>query len=79
MTFFAVVISIMDCFKVYREIYILYGDIPPKEIYMLQHFMNNNFLKLNYQRLSTAAFLVVAVISFLIWLLLRLQNRFRPE
>ena len=75
MAFFAVVISIMNSFKMFREIYILYGEMPPKSIYMIQHFMNNNFRKLNYQRLATAAFLLAGVIVVIVWLFLRLQRR----
>lgn len=79
MTFFAFVISVMNCFKIYREIYVLYGDIPPKSIYMLQHFMNNNFYKLNYQRLCTAAFLMILGISVFILFYLKRQEHVRKE
>lgn len=75
MAFFALIIAIMNSFKIFREIHVMYGSFPPKSIYMLQHFMNNNFFKLNYQRLSAAAFLVAAVIFIIIWLFLKLQNR----
>ena len=70
MIFFTFILSIMNSFKAFREIYILYGAMPPKTIYMLQHFMNNNFTKLNYQRLTTAAFLLISVLLVLIVLFL---------
>lgn len=75
MAFFALIISIMNSFKIFREIHSLYGTNVPKNIYMLQHFMNNNFLKLNYQRLSSAAFLLATVIFILIWIFMKAQNR----
>lgn len=31
------------------------GDHPHESIYMLQHFMNNNFENMNFPRLSVAA------------------------
>jgi len=53
-------------FQIFREVYALYGVKPPQSLYLLQHFMNNNFYKLNYQRLSTAAFILIIVISVML-------------
>lgn len=64
--FFVTVISIVNAFKVFREAYLLAGDTPHSSIYMLQHFMNNNFFNLNYQRLSVAALTVFLVIFALL-------------
>jgi multiple sugar transport system permease protein len=79
MAFFAALIAVMNSFKIFREIYMLYGSDPPRSIYMLQHFMNNNFFKLNYQRLSAAAFLVVGVVIVLIFVYMRLRDRFAED
>lgn len=79
MAFFAIIISVMNSFKIFREIHALYGEQVPKSIYMLQHFMNNNFLKLNYQRLSSAAFLLTSAIFVLIWLFLKAQSKSMSE
>lgn len=59
-------VAIMNYFLMFRDIYALYGSNPPEELYMLQHFMNRNFYQLNYQHLSTAAFLTVLVMVILI-------------
>ncbi len=77
--FFVVIFSITNSFQMFREIYGLYGSYPPKTVYSLQHFMNNNFLKLNYQRLSTAAFILIIGISILISIFLNFQERFLEE
>lgn len=79
MLFFSVIIAVMNSFKTFREIYIFFGQNPPQTVYMLQHFMNNNFFKLNYQRLSTAAFLLTGVLFILIWVFLRWQNKFSKD
>ena len=42
---------------------------------MLQHFMNNNFQNLNYQRLSAAAFLIFLFIALLVGGLFLLKNK----
>ena len=73
--FFVVILSVINSFQIFREIYGFYGDIPPNTLYMLQHFMNNNFFKLNYQRLSTAAFIIVLSLSVLISVFLKYQNK----
>ncbi|WP_352419244.1 sugar ABC transporter permease [Proteiniborus sp.] len=73
--FFVVILSIVNSFLMFREVYALYGDAPPNTVYLLQYFMNNNFYKLNYQRLSTAAFILVMGISILIIAFLRFQEK----
>lgn len=79
MVFFVAVVSVMNSLKIFRESYALYADQPPDSVYMLQNFMNENFHHLNYQRLSTASLIVVAVLAAFIWLFLKLESRVRPE
>lgn len=74
--FFVFIISIINAFKVFREAYVLEGRYPDKNIYLLQHFMNNNFINLNYQRLSTAALVMFLVIYLLVFLLFRVEKSF---
>jgi len=74
--FFIFIISIINSFKVFREAYLLAGSYPHQDIYMLQHFMNNNFGNLNYQRLSTGAFMVVVLIAILVFFLFKFEDRF---
>ncbi len=74
-TFFILVISIINSFKSFREAYILFGEHPDQSIYMIQHFMNNNFQNLNYIRLSVGAILIFAVIFLLVLVMLRIRNR----
>lgn len=61
--FFVFIMGTVHSFQIFREVYALYGDNPPRSLYLLQYFLNNNFYKLNYQRLSTAAFILVIMIS----------------
>ena len=73
--FFVLVLSFVNSLKVFRESYQLAGNYPDMHIYMLQNFMNNNFTNLNYQRLSSAAFLMFAIISLMVLVLFRLESR----
>jgi multiple sugar transport system permease protein len=61
--FIIFVMSFINSFKVYRELYMLAGNYPNENIYMLQHYMNNQFARLNYQNLTTAAFVATLVIT----------------
>lgn len=74
--FFVFMISIVNSFKVFREAYLLAGSYPSLRIYMLQHFMNNNFLNLSYQRLTTSAFIMAVIIALLVFILFRIEARF---
>lgn len=74
---FAGVVSVVNYFLLFRDVYMIYGEVPPKTVYMLQHFMNNNFYKLNYQRLSAAAFLLAMCLSGLVALVLLGQRRLK--
>jgi multiple sugar transport system permease protein len=59
---FVTILSIINSFKVFREVYLLTGDYPYDKLYMLQHFMNNMFNNLDYQKLSAAAVVLALVI-----------------
>lgn len=74
--FFVFVISVINAFKSFRECYLLGGNMPHESIYMLQHFMNNNFSNLNYPRLCTAAFLIFTVIFLLVLMLFYVRRKY---
>ncbi len=62
-TFVVLLMSIVNSFKVFKEVYMLYGSYPSPEIYMLQHYMNNQFAAMNMQKLSAAAYIMFLVIG----------------
>ena len=74
-TFFIIVISIINSFKSFREAFILFGSHPNQSIYMIQHFMNNNFQNLNYIRLSVGAILIFIVIFVLVLIMFIVQKK----
>ncbi|WP_339318291.1 sugar ABC transporter permease [Paenibacillus sp. FSL R10-2734] len=75
--FLVMLMSILNSFKVFREIYLVAGDYPHDSIYMLQHYMNNMFLSLDIQKLSAAAFLMVLCILVIVLMLFRVEHKFR--
>ncbi|MGG3452634.1 carbohydrate ABC transporter permease [Paenibacillus rhizolycopersici] len=76
-TFFVVIMSIINSFKVFRETYLLAGDYPHDSIYMLQHYMNNMFVSMDIQKLTAAAVLMVAAILAIVLGLFGLERRYR--
>ena len=73
--FFVFVMSIINSFKVFRETYLIAGEYPHDSIYMLQHYMNNMFASLDYQKLTSAAFIMATVISLLVYALFFTERR----
>ena len=73
---FVTILSLINSFKVFREIYLLTGDYPYGNLYMLQHFMNNIFRSLDYQRLAAAAVVMTIAMVIIILVLFITENRF---
>ncbi|MCL2121619.1 MAG: sugar ABC transporter permease [Clostridiales bacterium] len=69
------ILSIINSFKVFKEIFLITGSYPHESIYTLQHFMNNMFSSLNYPRLTTATTVLVALITLFTQMLLKLERR----
>lgn len=73
---FVTIMSLINSFKVFREIYLLTGNYPYDTIYMMQHFMNNAFGQLDYQKLSAAAIMMSVVMVIIIGILFLTENYF---
>lgn len=71
---FVTILSIINSFKIFREVYLLTGDYPYETLYFLQHYMNNMFRSLDYQKLSAAAILMSLVMIVLIGILFFAEN-----
>jgi len=76
---FVTIFSLINSFKVFREIYLLTGDYPYEGLYMLQHFMNNIFRALDYQRLAAAAVVMTIVMVIIIATLFIAEDRFGKD
>ena len=76
---FVTIMSLINSFKVFREVYLLTGDYPYDTIYLMQHYMNNKFRSLDYQALSAAAILMSLVMIVIIGLLFLAENWFGKD
>ena len=71
---YVTIMSLINSFKIFREVYLLTGDYPYDTMYTLQHFMNNTFSNYDYQKLSSAAIVLCAVMIVIIGILLWVDN-----
>ncbi len=76
---FVTILSLINSFKVFREVYLLTGDYPYDSLYLLQHFMNNTFNSLDYQKLSAAAIIMALVMIVIIGLLFLVENYYGKD
>ena len=74
---FVTILSLINSFKVFREVYLLTGNYPHESLYMLQHFMNNTFS--DYQKLASAAIVMAIAMVILIAILFYLEDRFGKD
>ena len=76
---FVMILSLINSFKVFREVWLLAGDYPMEGLYMLQHFINNTFGRLEYDKLSAAAVLMSLVMMAVIGILFLVESRFGKD
>jgi multiple sugar transport system permease protein len=76
---FVTILSLINSFKIFREVYLLTGKYPYESLYMLQHFMNNTFLNIDYQKLSAAAIIMFTVMLIIIGILFLIEARFGKD
>ena len=66
---FSVLVCLIQSFKIFREIYLVHHDYPPREIYFIPHFIFNKFNKLDYGELASGTILFTLVIIGILFLL----------
>ena len=76
---FIAILSLINSFKIFREVYLLAGSYPMEGLYMLQHFMNNTFGSLDYQKLSSAAVVMCLVMAVVIAVMFIIEKRFGKD
>lgn len=76
---FVTILSLISSFKIFREVYLLTGDYPYEGLYTLQHFMNNTFRSLDYQKLCSAAVVMAVAIVAIIAVLFLLEEHYGKD
>lgn len=74
---FSTLLMIVYSFKIYKESYLYYGtNYPPEHSYTLQYYMDNHFMKLDYQALSSGAVINMLIILFIVMIMLKFQRKY---
>lgn len=74
--FFTVLLAIMNSFKIFKESFLYYGSkYPPDHSYTLQFYMNNKFLKFDYQALAASSVLTSLLVLAIVGAGFYLQKR----
>lgn len=71
MTFTIIVLSLLNSFKVFREAYLVSGNYPQEQIYLLQHLFNNWFVDLSIDKMAAGSVLLALVIGAIVAILQR--------
>ena len=74
--FLVFVMAWVNAFKIFKEVYFIGGAYPRDAVYTLQHYMNNQVAKLDYQNVTTAAY-SFALIVFVLFGMLYLSRGVR--
>ena len=70
--FTIVVLSFQNSFKVFREAYLVAGNYPQEDMYLLQHLFNNWFTDLSVDKMAAGSVLLALVITVFVLLLQKL-------
>lgn len=75
---FSTLMAIVNSFKIFRESYLYYGsNYPPDYGYTLQYYMNNNFLKFDYQALASSSVLTSLLVAAIVSAFLLAERRYQ--
>lgn len=73
--FIVFIMSFVNSFKIFREIYFVNGGYPAEGMYLLQHFMNSTLLSLSYQKLVSAVYILTLLVSVVVIAAFRIERR----
>ena len=72
--FLAFVLAWINSFRIFKEVYFIAGGYPDRSVYTLQHFMNNMFSRMNYQYVTSSAYMFALLALALFGLLFLFQR-----
>ena len=75
--FLILVMAWINAFKIFKEVYFIGGAYPSNAVYTLQHYMNNMFLKLDYQNVTSSAYSFAMIVLALFGTLFLIEKRVR--
>lgn len=73
--FLVFIFAWINAFKVFQEAYIIAGAYPSQSIYTLQHYMNNQFARMDFQMVTASAYSFAALVMVFFAVLFLLQKK----
>lgn len=73
--FLVFLMSFVNSFKIFREVYLLQGSFPHESIYLLQHFVNSTLLSMHYHRLVSSVYVLTLGIGAIVSVAFRMEYR----
>ena len=73
--FLVLVLSWINAFRIFKEVYVIAGSYPDQSVYTLQHYMNNMFSRLDYQMVTAAAYSFAVIVIVIFAVLFLMQRR----
>ena len=74
---FAFLLAWTSSSKLFKEVYALAGGYPDRSVYMLQHYINNQFASMNYGVVTSAAYIFALIVMVIFGVLFALERRYR--
>ena len=71
----AVTILLMFLLRIYKESYLLFGPYPGNSVYLIQHYMNHQYLKMNFQYVAAMAVLLTVLALMLYGMVYLMINK----
>lgn len=72
---FCLTYALMSSFRIFQEAYLLYGAYPDGALFMVQHFIYNQFTRLHYPEVASAGLIYALPIALLVGVLFRAEDR----
>lgn len=77
--YFVLIIALINSLKVFKDTFVLFGEYPPLDLFMLQNYIYLKLQELNYPFMMLAAYLFLAVIIIGAVFLLRANRKLSEE
>lgn len=74
--FMTFLMSFVNAFKIFKEVYLIWHEYPPKNVYLLQHFVNSTLLSMHYEKLVSAVYVLTLGIVLILVAAFYLERKF---
>ncbi len=73
-TVVVLLMSTVNIFKWYKDVYSLVGNYPNTNLYLVQHYLTNQFLSLSYNKVVVASYILAIIFAIITYIFLKIQK-----